>query len=85
MTVWIITFGIMGLFFVFMSVGLLMGGKPIKGSCGGLANVDGLETCELCGGSPQKCEELSLDSADQRPRPVNAMERGTLERGKEAS
>ena len=56
MALWIITLGIMGLFFVFMSVGLLMGGKPIKGSCGGLANVDGLETCELCGGSPQKCE-----------------------------
>lgn len=60
MAVWIITLGIMGLFFVFMSVGLLMGGKPIKGSCGGLANVDGLETCELCDGSPQKCEELAL-------------------------
>lgn len=76
MAVWIITLGIMGLFFVFMSVGLLMGGKPIKGSCGGLANVDGLETCELCGGSPQRCEELSAEAVQERPRIVNAMERG---------
>jgi len=76
MALWIITLGIMGLFFVFMSVGLLMGGKPIKGSCGGLANVDGLETCELCGGSPQKCEELGSEAAQERPRAINAMERG---------
>ena len=76
MTVWIITFGIMGLFFVFMSIGLLMGGKPIKSSCGGLANVNGLETCELCGGSPQKCEELSTETESQRPQSINAMARG---------
>ncbi|MEQ8409168.1 MAG: (Na+)-NQR maturation NqrM [Gammaproteobacteria bacterium] len=35
-----------------------MGRKPVQGSCGGLNNVEGLDECELCGGSPNKCKEL---------------------------
>ncbi|MAT49639.1 MAG: hypothetical protein CMK32_00425 [Porticoccaceae bacterium] len=42
-----------------MSVGVIMGRKPIAGSCGGvgaaLGEVD--YTCEICGGDPAKCEE----------------------------
>ncbi len=49
------------IFFVFivaaMSVGVLMGRKPVSGSCGGLAAVDGMGECEICGGNPAKCEE----------------------------
>lgn len=44
---------------VAMSVGVLMGRKPIQGSCGGLNNVSGLAECELCGGSVSKCESFS--------------------------
>jgi hypothetical protein len=42
-----------------LSIGVLAGRKPIQGSCGGLNNgvVDG--TCELCGGSVGRCEELN--------------------------
>ncbi|MGH1460668.1 MAG: (Na+)-NQR maturation NqrM [Neptuniibacter sp.] len=41
-----------------MSVGVLMGRKPISGSCGGLANVGIEGTCEICGDDPSKCDEV---------------------------
>ncbi|MDF1644307.1 MAG: (Na+)-NQR maturation NqrM [Pseudomonadales bacterium] len=39
-----------------MSIGVIMGREPIKGSCGG---INALEqgSCSLCGGDPNKCEE----------------------------
>ena len=53
-----------------MSIGVIMGRKPIAGSCGGvgaaLAEPDYI--CELCGNDPAKCveenrEERSDDKA----------------------
>ncbi len=55
----LISFILFSLVILIMSVGVLMGRKPVQGSCGGLANVDGIAECELCGGSPSKCSELS--------------------------
>jgi hypothetical protein len=39
-----------------MSIGVVMGRKPIAGSCGGLKalGIDG--RCEICGGTPDACE-----------------------------
>ena len=37
-----------------MAIGVIFNRKPLSGSCGGL-NQD--ETCTLCGGDPNKCEE----------------------------
>jgi hypothetical protein len=44
-----------------MSVGVIMGRKPISGSCGGVGAALGEDdyVCELCGGDESKCEELS--------------------------
>ena len=42
-----------------MSVGVLMGRKPISGSCGGLANVGVGGPCEICGGDMSKCDAES--------------------------
>ncbi|MDB4032303.1 (Na+)-NQR maturation NqrM [Porticoccaceae bacterium] len=42
-----------------MAIGVLMGGKPIAGSCGGVGAALG-ETnynCDICGGDPNKCDE----------------------------
>lgn len=39
-----------------MAVGVLMGRKPIQGTCGGLNQLQGNSSCELCGGNPQRCE-----------------------------
>jgi hypothetical protein len=41
-----------------MSIGLMFGRAPIKGSCGGLgAGVAGDGVCGVCGGNPAKCPE----------------------------
>ncbi len=42
-----------------MSVGVLMGRKPISGSCGGVGAALGEDNyhCEICGDDPDKCEE----------------------------
>ncbi|HBF06906.1 MAG TPA: ApbE family protein, partial [Gammaproteobacteria bacterium] len=39
-------------FFITMSVGVMMGRKPIAGSCGGLANVGLNGECKVCGRTP---------------------------------
>ena len=50
---------IFGLLVAAMSVDVLMGRKPISGSCGGVGAALGEEnyTCEICGDDPNKCEE----------------------------
>ena len=42
-----------------MAIGVLMGRKPIAGSCGGVGAALGEENyeCEICGGDPIKCDE----------------------------
>jgi uncharacterized protein len=42
-----------------MAIGVIFGREPIKGSCGGLNKAGVDETCELCGGNPNKCEETA--------------------------
>lgn len=56
MTSFLITFLVMTVVIVIMSVGVLFGRKPVQGSCGGLNNIDGMNECEICGGEPNKCE-----------------------------
>jgi hypothetical protein len=49
-----------------MAVGVLMGKKPIAGSCGGVAAALGEKdyTCEICGDDPNKCDEFSSRAND---------------------
>lgn len=50
-----------------MSVGVMFGRKPIKGSCGGVGQALGEEdyVCELCGNDENKCEELQEQGVAQ--------------------
>ena len=57
-----ITLGVFVLFFVFMGIGYLVQKKPLKGSCGGVANLMGDEYCQFCGNDPNKCES-NLDKS----------------------
>lgn len=41
-----------------MSVGVLFKREPLKGSCGGIAAMMGGGKCSLCGGDPNRCEEI---------------------------
>lgn len=47
-----------------MAIGVLLGKKPITGSCGGVAAALGEDdyTCEICGDDPNKCYEISSAS-----------------------
>lgn len=51
-----------------MAIGVIMGRKPLKGSCGGvgaaLGEVD--YSCDLCGGDPNKCDEISQETAQDK-------------------
>ena len=63
---------IFGLLVTGMAVGVLMGRKPIAGSCGGVGAALGEEnyTCDICGDDPNKCEE----QASIETQAYNAME-----------
>lgn len=57
MTLFFLTFGILLLLVGAMSVGVIAGRGPIKGSCGGMSAL-GMDTeCDICGGDPAKCDE----------------------------
>jgi len=39
-----------------MSIGVIMGRKPIAGTCGGLNMMGADGSCEICGGDSSKCD-----------------------------
>ncbi len=41
-----------------MSIGVLLGRKPLSGSCGGMAALGMDLNCDICGGDASKCEEV---------------------------
>lgn len=53
----IFTFAVLLLIIAAMSIGVLMGRRPITGSCGGMSAAGVDAVCEICGGNPAKCEE----------------------------
>lgn len=57
----ILAFVVLLLIMAGMAIGVLMGRKPLKGSCGGVGAALGEKdyTCDLCGGDPNKCDEIS--------------------------
>ena len=66
MAVFIFTFVFFVLMVLAMCVGIMMGRKPISGSCGGMSAL-GIDTeCDICGGNPNLCENAE-DEAEQKP------------------
>ena len=61
-----VTFGVFILFFLFMGVGYMVKKQPLKGSCGGVANLMGDEYCQFCGNDPNKCEIQAKLDADTK-------------------
>ncbi len=64
MATFLLVFALLGLIIIGMSVGVLMGRKPIKGSCGGVGAALGQKdyTCDICGDDPNKCDEQNKQS-----------------------
>lgn len=58
MATFLLGFILLALIIAGMSIGVLMGRKPITGSCGGVGAALGEKDyeCDLCGGDPNKCE-----------------------------
>lgn len=64
----LVTFLVLLLVVTAMSVGVIMGRKPITGSCGGVgaALKDPDYVCDICGGDESKCEEQQEQLAKQQ-------------------
>ena len=75
MTLFICSFFVVLLLFAGMSIGVLSGRAPIKGSCGGMSAL-GLDTeCDICGGDPNKCDSEQNPQLEARRQalPYDAM------------
>jgi|TARA_B100000035_G_C21034074_1_gene569934 hypothetical protein len=54
----LVTFIIMALSFVGLALGLILRNQPIKGSCGGMANLESGSPCQICGRTdPSNCDK----------------------------
>ncbi len=53
----LVSFCVMLLVVAGMSIGVIMQNKPIKGSCGGVANQDGFDCACAAAGKPRLCEQ----------------------------
>ena len=54
----ILSFLIIAFAFTGLAVGLIFKNQPIKGSCGGMANLDEGSACVICGrADPQSCKD----------------------------
>ncbi|HBX53912.1 (Na+)-NQR maturation NqrM [Pseudomonas sp. UBA2684] len=63
----LVVFLVMVLVVGMMAIGVIMGRKPIAGSCGGIANLGIEKECSICGGSREKCEEVNRDASAAAP------------------
>ena len=62
--IFLISFFVFALILAAMAVGVMAGREPIKGSCGGIGALGIDQSCEICGGNPQRCETETRSSAD---------------------
>ena len=53
---------VLGTIMLIMSVGVIMGRKPITGSCGGMSALGMEVACDICGGDTAICETESQKS-----------------------
>lgn len=54
----LVTFIIMALSFIGLALGLILRNQPIKGSCGGMANLESGSPCQICGRTdPSNCDK----------------------------
>lgn len=57
MEIFVITLALLLLLTLAMSVGVIMGRKPIAGSCGGMSALGMVKECDICGGDKEICED----------------------------
>ncbi|MFV0277046.1 MAG: (Na+)-NQR maturation NqrM [Parahaliea sp.] len=57
MAVFLISAVVFAVVIAAMAIGVMAGRPPIKGSCGGIGALGIDQSCQICGGNPQRCEE----------------------------
>ncbi len=57
MSTFLLVFLIVGILVFAMSIGVILGRKPISGTCGGIGALGLDGACDICGGDTKKCEE----------------------------
>jgi len=62
--IFLISFIVFAVILAAMAVGVIAGREPIKGSCGGIGALGIDQSCEICGGDPQRCETETRSPAD---------------------
>lgn len=74
MAVFLVTLLVMLFVVSGMSVGVMMGRKPLAGSCGGVGKALGEDNyvCDLCGGDEAKCDSLQQEQPIAAELGVNA-------------
>ena len=87
MTTLLMAFGFILFIVIAMAVGVLMGRKPISGSCGGLSAIGMKSACDVCGGNDEVCEKEKLKNkqlADENAKELtyNAAEQNNKNSGK---
>ena len=75
--IFLISFIVFAFILAAMAVGVIAGREPIKGSCGGIGALGIDQSCEICGGDPQRCETETRS-------PVDAMAASAAGNGTEA-
>lgn len=56
-----------------MAVGVILKGRPIKGSCGGIGALGMGTACDICGGEKAKCEKEDTGTGRDASLAYNAM------------
>lgn len=64
MNVFFITIGTFLLAFLAMGIGVILTGKKIKGSCGGIGELLGKSACDLCS-LKDKCEKSEKEICEE--------------------
>ena len=65
--IFLISFIVFAFILAAMAVGVIAGREPIKGSCGGIGALGIDQSCEICGGDPQRCETETRSPLTQWP------------------
>ena len=73
--IFLISFIVFAFILAAMAVGVIAGREPIKGSCGGIGALGIDQSCEICGGDPQRCETETRSPVDEMA--ASAAENGT--------
>jgi hypothetical protein len=67
MNLFLITFSVFLLVMISMAVGVIVNNRAIKGSCGGLNDIDGLKgACDICEGKKVCSRRKILERQMQR-------------------